>query len=170
MNTAMIRTLFITAIATFSAACGKSDASSSGPASGTNAAPAGSTAPASAPGKAGIVATCVKGTTSCVEYRNNLPDYVEEMCKAGPDYVFRKGSTPCPTEKLLGTCFSKAAPDETNYWYGNSPEEADVAKGVCDVVGQWTPAGKASATATAAAAPPKAPAAPAGATPSKKKK
>lgn len=141
------------ALASLLVACGKSSSSAPTP---TEAAPAGA-APANAKpgdtaGKA-IVATCVKGTTTCVEYRTTLPDHVEEMCKAGPDYVFRKGPTPCPTDKVAGTCTNKLTPDETSYWYGTSPEDAELAKGLCEIMGQWTPAPKGGASAGKGPAP-----------------
>jgi hypothetical protein len=116
------------------------------------------TARAATPG--GIVATCVKGKTICVEYKNTIPDFAEDMCHAGPDYVWKPGSAPCPTDKLLGKCVSKVTPDETTYWYGG-PEELDVDKGICEAIGQWTAAAPAHASATAASAPSPGPVGPA---------
>jgi len=142
------------------AGCGSDKSSSS-----TGASPGGTTA-AAAGGKAGIVATCVK-KTACTEYRNSVPDLSEDLC-TGTDGAFKKGATPCPTEKLLGTCVNKLTPDSTTYWYGGA-EEADLNKGLCEALeGKWTPApskaaagGSGAAAAGTAAAPGAAPATPA---------
>jgi hypothetical protein len=148
MNIKLIKVGFAAVL--FALGCGKSEGGSAESSSGNPP-------KAAAVAAGGIAASCVKGTTVCVEYKNAIPDFAEEMCKAGPDYVFRKGSAACPTDKLLGKCTSKATPDEISYWYGG-PEEADVDKGICEVLGQWTPAAaKTSAAATTkpnAATPP----------------
>lgn len=126
------------------AACSKSEGASS------TGAPAASTASHAAAG--GIVATCAKGKTVCVEYKNAIPSYAEEMCNAGPDYVWSKSSTPCPTANLLGKCTSKSTPDEVTYWYGDAAE-ADVDKGLCEALGQWTPASALAHSATPSSTP-----------------
>jgi len=140
-------------VAVLALGCGKSQDAAKGGA-------AASTTKAAAPG--GIAATCVKGKTTCVEYKNTVPDFAEEMCKAGPDYVWKPGSAPCPTDKLLGKCLVKTLPDETTYWYGG-PEELDIDKGICEALGQWVPASAPAAAKPAAATP--AGATPAAATP-----
>jgi hypothetical protein len=158
MNRNLIRFSILSAV--LALGCGNK---SSDGASAKGAAATGTTG-AAAPG--GIVATCVKGKTICVEYKNTIPDFAADMCHAGPDYVWKPGAAPCPTDKLLGKCVSKAVPDETTYWYGG-PEELDIDKGICEAVGQWTAAtpARATANATAAAATP----APPGAAKRKKK-
>jgi hypothetical protein len=152
----MKRQLFIASVVIGALALGCGSKSSDHSASGKGT--ASGTARAASPG--GIAATCVKGKDVCVEYKNSIPELAEEICKGGPDYVWKPGSTPCPTEKLLGKCTTKLTPDETTYWYGG-PEEADVDKGLCEVVGQWTavaatqPARAATGAATSAPTPAK---------------
>jgi hypothetical protein len=131
------------------AGCGnKSSSGDSAVATAGTTAPGGTTAAAAGGGKGAIVATCVKKTV-CTEYRNEIPMLAEDFCK-GSDETFKKGSTPCPTEKLLGTCVNKLAPDATNYWYGDR-EDADIDKNLCvNLDGTWT-AAKSAASGTGTA-------------------
>jgi hypothetical protein len=166
LRASMLPILSIVAAALL-AGCGKSDAA---PAQAKGAAT--STTKAATPG--GVVASCVKGKTTCVEYKSTIPDFAEEMCHAGPDYVWKPGANPCPTEKLLGKCLVKALPDETTYWYGG-PDDLDLDKGLCEALGQWVPASapaaKATSGAPAAGGPaPASPAAPSGPAHGAKKK
>jgi 2-oxoglutarate dehydrogenase E2 component (dihydrolipoamide succinyltransferase) len=173
LTTALALTLSVFASSTLVAGCGGDKSSSTG---GTAA--AGSAAPAAAGGKPVVVASCAR-KTACTEYRNTIPDLSEDLCK-GTDGTWSKGSTPCPTDKLVGTCTPKASPDSVSFYYGGK-DDAEIAKGLCDVLeGVWAPpaGGAASGTSTAgaapqakgappAAAPPPAKDAPAPATPAK---
>src|SRR5690242_10239130 len=86
--------------------------------------------PSTAPSAAGakptgdsktILGTCMrKSAGTCTEYRISMSPFEDDLCKgADGSGVLTKGSTPCPREKLIGTC--EVAPDEfsahTDYHY-----------------------------------------------------
>jgi hypothetical protein len=154
-TTALVATLALAAASLTALGCGGDKSASSTGAAATGAAGQAATAAATPGGKPGVAATCNKKGI-CTEYHNSIPDLSEELCK-GTDGTFAKGSTPCTTDKLLGTCVNKLTPDTTTFWYGG-PDEADMDKGICEALdGKWTVPAAASAgpsAASSAAAPP----------------
>ena len=152
MNTThLAATLALAACSLLAVGCGGDKSSSTSGAAATGSPSPAATA-AAAGGKVGVVATCNKKGV-CSEYRNAVPDLSEDLCK-GTDGTFVKGSTGCPSDKLLGTCVNKLTPDTTTFWYGGA-EEAELDKGLCEALdGKWTVAAAPKAVASAAPAAP----------------
>jgi hypothetical protein len=170
---AIVATLALAAASLAALGCGGDKSASSTGAAATGAASQAATAAAAATampgGKPGVVATCNKKGI-CTEYHNTIPDLSEDLCK-GTDGTFAKGSTPCTTEKLLGTCVNKLTPDTTTFWYGGA-DELDVDKGICEALdGKWTvPAAASAAPSAASSAAAPATKMPGKATPGRKKR
>jgi hypothetical protein len=145
LTTALALAFTALATSTVAVGCGGDKSSTTG---GTAAAGS-STAASTAGNKPAIVATCAR-KTACTEYRKEIPDLAEGLC-TGTEGKFNKGSTPCPTDKLVGSCTPKSSPDSVTLYYGG-PDDLEIAKGLCDVLeGSWTPAPAASGSAPAGA-------------------
>jgi hypothetical protein len=158
--TSLALTFAVLALSSLAVGCGSK---SSGGDTSAAAAPSG--APAAA--KGGIVATCVR-KASCTEYRNSADELTESLC-TGLEGKWNKSSTPCATEKLVGTCTPKSSPDSSTLYYGG-PEDQEIDKGLCEALeGTWKagPTAKAAASSAPAASGAPAAAAPAGAAPAK---
>jgi hypothetical protein len=104
-----------------------------------------------------VVATCKhKDIPKCEEIYNDVSKFSEDMCKES-GATFARGSTPCPTENLLGTCLFKPAAADANgqkdFYYKGAGDN----KGSCEALkAEWTPAAepaKPSAAKPSAAKP-----------------
>lgn len=114
-------------------------------------------ATAAAPVKAGtILATCDNPTDGkCKEFKGAMGIAAEDSCKTLGG-VFKKDSTPCAQDNLLGTCAQadgSSGMDDVDYFYKSDGVTADSMKSLCEGVmsGKWSPAPKAAAPAAKAA-------------------
>jgi hypothetical protein len=126
------------------------------------AAPAASSAPsltsAAAPATAGaILATCNNPTDGkCKEFKGVMGIADEDSCKSLGG-TFKKDSTPCSHDKLLGSCAqadTSLGLDAVDYFYKADGATADGMKSLCEGVmsGKWTAAPKGAPAAPAAKA------------------
>jgi len=106
----------------------------------------------------GIAATCTNATDGkCKEFKGAMGIAAEDSCKTLGG-VFKKESTPCSQDNLLGTCAqadSSSGMNDVDYFYKQPDVSAESTKSLCEGVmsGKWTPAPKAAAPAAKAAAP-----------------
>src|SRR5262245_14323492 len=107
MRTSTLSALSVVALTAFgflALGSSKSDKSSS-----TDPAASGSAAAKAGGGeKKEVLATCnIKSLGKCTENYGMVPTLAADLCK-GDEGVFSKGSTPCPTEGVIGSCEFKA--------------------------------------------------------------
>ena len=108
---------------------------------------------AAAPAPAGgIIATCNNPTDGkCKEFKGAMGIAEEDSCKSLGG-VYKKESTPCSQDKLLGTCAqadSSLGTNDVDYFYKAEGTTADSMKSLCEGVmsGKWVAAPKAAGPA-----------------------
>lgn len=102
----------------------------------------GETATSAATGAGAVLGTCMKKAAGkCTESYGKVATMVPDLCQ-GEGGTFTRGSTPCPTEGLVGKCMfrgkSPGAPSEASFYYAAAPGDP---KASCEKLGaEWTAA------------------------------